>query len=169
MQELVDLIRRDHAELDHLAAELDQPGRAGRAVTDLRVRLDAHLALLDAVVGPSVGRRSGAAQDEWEAARSDLVAAMGAARMVAEGGPGDGADPATVDELRQALRAAAEQLEQVVLPRLLEESSEEELSDDAVAAMRTHDALFPEDPTPRGQRAAVAEDERHPSRPAGSE
>ena len=165
----MDLVRRDHAELDHLATELDQPGRAGRALTDLRVRLDAHLALLDAVIGPSVGRRSSAAQDEWEAARSDLVASIGAAQLLAENGPGDGNDPGTVDELRRALRAAAEQLEQVVLPRALDESTEEELSDDALAAMRTHDALFPDDPTPRAMRAAVADDERHPSRPAGSE
>lgn len=169
MQELVDLVRRDHAEIDHLAEGLDHPGRAGAALTDLRVRLDAHLALLDAVIGPSVGRRSSAAQDEWEAARSDLVAAIGAAGLLAGNGPGDGNDPRTVDELRAAVRAAAEQLEQVVLPRLLDESTEEELGDDALAAMRTHDALFPDDSTPRAMRGAVAEDERHPSRPAGSE
>lgn len=147
MQELVELVRRDHALIDDLVA--------GRATVDapapLADVLRAHLDVLDVGVGPALRSLGRAAQDEWLAARADLQRAIDV--------PGEAA---------AALRAHAEQMEQVVLPRLLAEADEGELADLTAAALRRHDEL-PLGPTrPAAMRAEVTDRGPDSSRPAGT-
>jgi hypothetical protein len=131
MNELVEMIRRDHALLEELAAEgSDRYDEA----------LSAHQDLLDQAVAPLVERLGEPAGQEWQEAR----------------------------DLLPDLHAHAEQMEQVVLPRLLSELSEEDLSDATLEVMRRHEALGLGSSRPAAMRADAIEDGDDSSRPAGA-
>jgi hypothetical protein len=139
MQELVEMIRRDHARLSDLADAGDDD--AYGAV------LEAHRTLLEGTIAVLVEPLGVNAVDEWEEARGLL-------------------DEAESD--RSALRGHAEQMEQVVLPRLLSEVGQEDLSEATVEVMRQHEALGLGSSGPSAMRASIDEDAEDTSRPAGA-
>jgi hypothetical protein len=140
MQELVEMIRRDHAALAGLAAKGD-PDRFDEV-------LDAHRALLVGTVAPLTATLGDGAVAEWEDAR----------RSLDDAGGGD------VD----ALRAHAEQMEQIVLPRLLSELDEGDLGEATLEVMRHHEALGLGSSRPSAMRSDLDEDAGDTSRPAGA-
>ncbi len=131
MNELVEMIRRDHALLTDLA--VDGGDRYDEA-------LGAHRELLDQAVAPLVEQLDEPAGQEWEQAR----------------------------DLPPDLQAHAEQMEQVVLPRLLSELTEEDLSDATLEVMRRHEALGLGSSRPAAMRADAIEEGDDSSRPAGA-
>lgn len=151
MQELVEMIRRDHALLHDLVV----PGRSG----DAGPVLEAHRTLLDTAVAPLVeALHDERADEEWAIARDQLDAAIAAADS--------GAAP---EELRRDLDAHAEQMEQVVLARLLSETDELTLSDQTAEALRAHEALGLGSGRPAAMRATTTGRGGDASRPAGAE
>lgn len=151
MQELVEMIRRDHALLHDLVV----PGRSSEAGPVL----EAHRTLLDTAVGPLVeALHDDGADREWALARAQLDAAIEAA--------GSGTDP---EALRRDVETHAEQMEQVVLARLLSETDEEALSDQTASALRAHEALGLGSGRPSAMRASTTGRGGDASRPAGAE
>ena len=141
MQELVEMIRRDHALLADLATKGDTD-RYGEV-------LAAHRALEEGSIAPLADQLGANATDEWDEARELLDAA-------------DGGDV-------ESLRAHAEQVEQVVLARLLSELDENDLSDATREVMRRHEALGLGPADPSAMRAdPVDEVDGDNSRPAGA-
>jgi hypothetical protein len=130
MQELVEMIRRDHALLE----ELEGGDRFDEA-------LAAHRTLLDEVIAPLVDRLGSPATDEWSAAQ-DLLPDIG---------------------------AHAEQMEQMVLPRLLSELDEGVLGDATAQLMRRREELGLGTSEPAAMRADAVEEGEDSSRPAGAE
>jgi hypothetical protein len=131
MNELVEMIRRDHALLEDLAD--DGSDRYDEA-------LSAHRQLLDEAVAPLVERLDEPAGQEWQRAL----------------------------DLLPDIRAHAEQMEQAVLPRLLSELSEEDLSDATVEVMRRHEELGLGSSRPAAMRADAIDEGEDSSRPAGA-
>ena len=131
MNELVEMIRRDHALLEDLRSSGDE--RFGEA-------LDAHRALLEQTVGPLMEGLDDPAGQEW----ADAL------------------------ELLPDLQAHAEQMEQIVLPRLLSELTEEDLSDATLEVMRRHEELGLGSSQPAAMRADAIEEGDDSSRPAGT-
>jgi hypothetical protein len=129
MQELVEMIRRDHALLE----ELEGGDRFDEA-------LAAHRTLLDETIAPLVERLGAPATDEWTAAW----------------------------DLLPDLRAHAEQMEQMVLPRLLSESDEEVLGDATAQLLRRREELGLGTSEPAAMRADAVEEGEDSSRPAGA-
>jgi hypothetical protein len=132
VQELVEMIRRDHALLDDLSERGDDKR--------FREALAAHRALLDQTIAPLVERLDDPAGQEWADAR----------------------------DLLPDVRAHAEQMEQIVLPRLLSELGEEELGDATREVMRRHEELGLGSSRPAAMRADAIEDGDDSSRPAGA-
>ena len=131
MNELVEMIRRDHAFLEELAD--DGSDRYDEA-------LSAHRQLLDEAVAPLVERLGEPAGQEWQRAL----------------------------DLLPDLQAHAEQMEQAVLPRLLSELSEDDLSDATIEVMRRHEELGLGSSQPTAMRADPVDDRQNSSRPAGA-
>jgi hypothetical protein len=131
MNELVEMIRRDHALLEDLAAD------GGERYDEA---LAAHRALLDDAVAPLIEQLDEPAAQEWRQAL----------------------------DLLPDVRAHAEQMEQVVLPRLLSELSEEDLSDATLEVMRRHEALGLGSSRPAAMRADAIDAGNDSSRPAGA-
>ena len=71
-------------------------------------------------------------------------------------------------EVSETLAGHAEQMEQVVLPRLVGELTEQDLSDLTAEALRSHEALTAEPERPRAMRARITDHGPDPSRPAGA-
>lgn len=140
MQELVEMIRRDHAHLAELAAAGDDE-RYGDV-------LAAHRSLEEGTVEPLADQLGVNALDEWEEARRHLDAALA----------GD----------RAALAAHAEQMEQVLLPRLTAELDEADLSDATRELMRRHEELGLGPAAPSAIHADPVDDVGDSSRPAGA-
>jgi hypothetical protein len=149
MQELVEIIRRDHAAFHDLARD-DDDG-LGRALQD-------HLAFLDGCVAPAIEGLGPLARTEWAVAREGLIDA----RELAE-------RPGRSTEVSEALAGHAEQMEQIVLPRLVGELSEQDLSDLTAEALRRHDPLAGPPEEPAAMRARITDHGPDSSRPAGAE
>ena len=152
MQELVEVIRRDHAVLH------DQVRDGGTSVGST---IEAELAFLDLCIGPAAVSLGPQAAEEWTVAREALLEAQ---RLV-DTPSGDGSP---TSDLADAVRRHAEQMEQVVLPRLLGELDEETLSDLTASALRRHEKLPLTEGEPVAMRAEVTDAGPDPSRPAGA-
>lgn len=152
MQELVEIIRRDHALLHDRVREGDPA--AGRTIED-------HLAFLDLCVGPAAVALGPEAGAEWTTAREALLAAQERSESPPHG-------ERSVDDVADAVGRHAEQMEQVVLPRLVGELDEETLSDLTVSAVRFHEDLPLSDSAPVAMRAELTDAGPDPSRPAGA-
>ena len=141
MQELVEMIRRDHA----LLADLATTGDTERYAEVLA----AHRVLEERTVGPLADQLGANATDEWDEAKGLLDDAEG----------GDAG----------SLQAHAEQMEQVVLARLLSELDQGDLSDATWEVMRRHEALGLGPADPSAMRADPVDDvDGDSSRPAGA-
>jgi hypothetical protein len=140
MQELVEMIRRDHALLDG-AARAGDGERYAAAIA-------AHRDLLDGTIAPLVKQLGVNAEDEYEEARTLLLHAE----------HGD----------LEALRSHAEHEEQVVLARLLSELDQSDLSDATREVMRRHEELGLGSADPSAMRATFDEGARDSIRPAGA-
>ena len=153
MQELVEVIRRDHAVLHDQVRESDP--QVERAI-------EAHLAFLDQCVAPAIEELGPQAASDWSVAREAL---LNARELV--GSPGASRD--RVGELAEIVRGHAEQMEQVVLPRLVGQLDEERLSDLTARALEHHGELPLSDGAPVGIRSELTESGPDSSRPAGAD
>lgn len=145
--------RLGRAPLDH---ELGRTPRQ-RRLDAMGHALQDHLAFLDVCVGPAVEGLGPLARTEWAVAREGLVDARELAGR-----------PGRSTEVSETLAGHAEQMEQVVLPRLVGELIEQDLSDLTAEALRSHEALTAEPERPSAMRARITDHGPDPSRPAGA-
>lgn len=161
MEEIVQLVRRDHAGFDELlgAGSSLGPTTSPAELADL---LDRHHRFLDEVVWPTyegcVGSVPDVDQVEGRAHLEEAIARLRAA----EDGEG-------FDRVRTAFDQHAVAVEQEVLPRILAGADQRALAELTVRAMERHEELGLGASFPRPTRGAVSEWDDAPEHPAGSE
>lgn len=150
MQELVEMVRRDHALIHQLVAT--------GSSEETGVLLRAHREFLDATVALLIEElEDDLAADEWQVARGELDRAV---ELVERDEP--------ADDVRAAVDGHAEQMEQVVLARLLSETDEGALTDRTASAMRLHESLGLGSGRPSAMRAEATTFGDGRAGPAGS-